>query len=71
MSEALIELQTTVAFQERNLQELTDIVTAQQKQIDLLRAELQLLRERVGYLEDAQHQAAQTLAPIDEKPPHY
>lgn len=71
MSEALIDLQTTVAFQERNLHELTDIVTAQQKQIDLLKAELKLLRERLGYLEDAQHQGAQPFSPADEKPPHY
>jgi SlyX protein len=71
MSDELIDLQTTIAFQEHNLGELTDIVTAQQKQLDLLRAELQLLRERVGYLEDALHQRGQPFSVADEKPPHY
>jgi uncharacterized coiled-coil protein SlyX len=71
MSDELIDLQTTIAFQEHNLGELTDIVTAQQKQLDLLRTELQLLRERIGYLEGALHQSGQPFSVVDEKPPHY
>ncbi|MDR0781589.1 MAG: SlyX family protein [Pseudomonadales bacterium] len=71
MSDALIDLQTTVAFQEHNLGELTDIVTAQQRQLDRLRAELQLLRERVDTLDAALHQRAQPFSALDEKPPHY
>jgi len=71
MTEDLIDLQTKLAFQDQHLHELTDIVTAQQKQIDQLRAELKLFREQLGDIEDAHHQGAQPFSPVDEKPPHY
>ncbi|MDR2212645.1 MAG: SlyX family protein [Pseudomonadales bacterium] len=71
MSDELIDLQTTVAFQERNLNELADILTAQQKQLDVLRAEVQLLRERVAYLEAAPRQQAEPFSAAEERPPHY
>jgi len=36
MEERLIELETKLSFQDKTLQELIDIITAQQKQIDQL-----------------------------------
>jgi SlyX protein len=67
VDEALIELQTQLAFQEHTIAELNDVVTAQQKQLDLLRLELKMLRDKLGDLEVR----VETGPPADEKPPHY
>ena len=67
MSDALIELQTQLAFQEQTIAELNDALIGQQQQIDLLRLEIKLLKEKLGVLEDRIDSAP----PQDEKPPHY
>jgi SlyX protein len=67
MTEELIELQTQLAFQEHTIAELNDVVTNQQKQLDLLRLELKMLREKLGDLEVR----VETGPPGQEKPPHY
>jgi SlyX protein len=63
----LIELETKLAFQETTLNELNDIVTAQQKKIDILQAAIQELYERMKSMaEESIHD------PADEPPPpHY
>jgi SlyX protein len=67
MSEELIELQTQLAFQEHTIAELNDVVTAQQKQLDLLRLELKMLRDKLGDIE----LRVETGPQGQEKPPHY
>ncbi len=67
MADELIEVQTQLAFQDQTIAELNEVLTSQQKQIDLLRREIQLLKEKLGMLEDR----IETGPPQDEKPPHY
>jgi SlyX protein len=67
MNDALIEIQTQLAFQEQTIAELNDVVTGQQKQIDVLRLEIKLLKEKLGGLEDR----VDSGPPQDERPPHY
>lgn len=67
MSDELIELQTQLAFQEQTIGELNEVLTSQQQQIDLLRLEIKLLKEKLGMLEDR----IETGPSQDEKPPHY
>lgn len=69
--EQLVDLQTRFAFQEDNLQALNDIVTRQQRQIDLLERELQLHREKLTELIQAMADRGPAAAPVDERPPHY
>jgi SlyX protein len=67
MSDELIELQTQLAFQEQTIAELNEVMISQQKQIDLLRLEIKLLKDKLGVLEDR----IETGPSQDEKPPHY
>lgn len=67
MSDDLIELQTQLAFQEHTIAELNSVLTSQQQQIDLLRLEIKLLKEKLGMLEDR----IDSGPPQHEKPPHY
>jgi SlyX protein len=67
MSDDLIELQTQLAFQERTIAELNEVMISQQKQIDLLRLEIKVLKDKLGVLEDR----IESGPPQDEKPPHY
>lgn len=67
MNDELIELQTQLAFQEQTTAELNQALISQQKQIDLLRLEIKLLKDKLGMLEDR----IETGPPQSEKPPHY
>ena len=65
MSEARLDaLEMLAAEQGRMLEELSDVIAAQQKQIDLLNARLAQSADRLGALE-AQAPSG------DETPPHY
>ena len=68
MSEDVItELQTKMAYQEDNIQELGRVVIAMQKQIDQLELGYQSLKDQLK-------QASSMFSGIsegDEKPPHY
>lgn len=67
MSEELVELQTQLAFQDHTIATLNEALASQQKQLDVLRLELKLLREKMGDLEDRVENG-----PVaNEKPPHY
>lgn len=50
MEERLIELESQAAFQEKLLEELNAVLTAQQKQIDGIEKELQLLSGQIRSL---------------------
>ena len=67
MRDELIELQTQLAFQDKTIAELNEVLTNQQQQIDLLRLEIKLLKGKLGGLEDR----IEVGPPQDERPPHY
>jgi len=58
-------LESHIAEQGRMLDELSDVMARQQKEIDRLTARLEQSTERLGALE------AQAPAPGNEKPPHW
>ena len=62
------ELESTLVFQERTIQDLSDVIRRQQSEIDRLDARLTLLTERI-----ANSDRGDRVTPdIDqEKPPHY
>lgn len=66
MQEKIIDIETRMAFQDDTIQELSDVIYRQQKQIDQLEKSVQLLLDKV---QDLTH--SQPGAIIDEKPPHY
>lgn len=62
----LLEVQTQMAFQEDTMRELNDALALQQREILVLRRQLQLLKQR----QDEQV-AGQVPGETEEKPPHY
>ncbi|MCX2973555.1 SlyX family protein [Halieaceae bacterium IMCC8485] len=64
----MVELQTQVAFQEDTVGVLNNAVTAQQKEILVLREQLELLKQRQ---DETIAQVDQAGPVVDEKPPHY
>jgi SlyX protein len=69
MNPDLETLQTHIAFQEHSIAALNTALIEQQKQIDMLRTELRLLKEKLGELEEGLEQ--KSFGSVDEKPPHY
>ena len=65
--ERLIELETKLAFQETTIQELNEVITRQQGQLDILQAAILELHGRMkSFSEEA------TRDPSEEPPPpHY
>lgn len=67
MEERLIELESRLSFQEHTLQELNDIVVAQQQELAALRLALQELDRRLRALTPPPLAGAEEETP----PPHY
>ena len=67
MKERLTELEVRVAFQEKTLQDLNEVVTRQQREIDRLAKELEAVKSRLAGL------APSMVIPQEEEkpPPHY
>ncbi|MBS7325290.1 MAG: SlyX family protein [Thiopseudomonas sp.] len=65
IDERMAELEIRQAFQDDALQTLSDVIAGQQKQIDLLRRELERLQAR----QEEQSQQFQEVP--NEPPPHY
>ncbi len=63
----LTEIETKLAFQEAAVQELSDLVYAQQQQIDGLQALCRRLLERLQSLPETPGSSD----PADDVPPHY
>lgn len=63
----LVDIETKIAFQERTIKELNEVVYEQQKQIDHLHAACRRLELKIRESADTQ----QERDIIDEKPPHY
>ncbi len=67
MKDRLIELETRISYQDHTIEELNEVVTRQQEQIDRLEKEMKQLRQHL-------EQGSSTgLARPDEEvpPPHY
>ncbi|HSW52332.1 MAG TPA: SlyX family protein [Sulfuricaulis sp.] len=67
MNERLTELEVRVAFQEKTIQDLNEVVTDQQRQLDRLAQELEAVKSRLAALAPA------LVIPQEEEkpPPHY
>ncbi|MCW9024051.1 MAG: SlyX family protein [Gammaproteobacteria bacterium] len=63
----IIELESRLAFQEHSINELNDVITRQQGQIDTLMASVQVLNNKLKEMADT---GASSIT-VDEKPPHY
>ncbi len=67
MNERLTELEVRVAFQDQTIQDLNEVVTRQQREIDRLVRELEVVKSLLAGLAPSM-----VIAPEDEKPPpHY
>ncbi len=62
MEKRLIDLEIRYTHMERQLQEMNDVLFAQQRAIDALQKEALLLRARLGDMGDVV---------TNERPPHY
>ena len=76
MSEDIIQiLQETVAHQDQQITDLNDIVIEQGKDIDVLKATLRKLHQKIEALESNSGADKSTLSPSEQaardKPPHY
>jgi len=69
LKEQLAELQSQVAFQEHAIGGLDAALAQQQRELLLLRRQLELLHERLRA--QAGEQTADATPPAEEKPPHY
>ena len=58
------DLEMRIAFQDKTIGELNDVITAQWKKIERLERQLQRLDEEVQSLDGRD-------APANQKPPHY
>jgi len=67
MEDRLIALETRLAHHERTTEELSDVITAQGRTIDLLTAQMRRMRERLGEMEAGWDRSPQD----DRPPPHY
>jgi len=69
MSEArLTDVESSMAFLEKTVQDLSGEVRRQQEEIDLLNGKLQLIAARVERVESPEQDESD---PQIEKPPHY
>ena len=68
MSDSTTELEIRLAFLEKTQEEQNQVIFQQQKTIDGLNREVQVLKERVAGMADS---AGGGDATVDEPPPHY
>ncbi|ACN17695.1 conserved hypothetical protein [Desulforapulum autotrophicum HRM2] len=64
----LVDIEIKIAFQEKSIKDLNDVIYEQQREIDRLRGICDLLVSRVKDLSDF---IPGSDAPANEKPPHY
>ncbi len=67
MENRIIDLQSQLAFQDQTINELNDVITDQQKQIDELRQQIQILEQRIISLAENSGVSGEKEPP----PPHY
>ena len=66
--ERLVEIETKIAYQEKALKDLNDVLYEQQQEIDRLGTICKALLSRIKELSEM---APGIDAPANEKPPHY
>lgn len=71
METLLEDIQSQLAFQEDALQTLNDALASQQREILVLRRQLELLKERQDEQAAARGENANSGDSATEKPPHY
>ena len=70
-------LESKISYQEHQIEELSDLATAQWKEIEILKRRLQKTHEEIeNYIEEARESAGgKSLTPTEQaardKPPHY
>lgn len=62
--EAMIELETKLAYQEHAIAELNDVILSLRRDLERLAREVELMRDRV---ENGQ----QEIGPANDRPPHW
>ncbi|MFH1153138.1 MAG: SlyX family protein [Pseudomonadota bacterium] len=66
--ERLVTIETKIAFQEKTIRDLNDVIYDQQKEVARLGSIVTALTERI---KDISEITMVHDAPADEKPPHY
>ncbi len=66
--ERLVEIETKIAFQEKTIEDLNDVIYEQQQEIERLGSICNVLVKRVKELSEFTQGVD---APANEKPPHY
>ena len=65
----ITDLESTLAFQEKTIEELSDVICRQQTEIDHLKAQVKDILERMTHSEEGTPSGEE--CPVLEKPPHY
>lgn len=66
-SKRLLEIENSITYQDQQIQDLSDMVSQQWKEIDRLKKHLSHTKERLENLENPTEGGAMP----NEKPPHY
>ena len=69
MENKIIDLQSKLAFQDETINELNEVITDQQNQLDQLREEIRLLSLRIASV--AESTAGAGTEEKEPPPPHY
>ncbi len=72
--ERLVKIETMLAHQEQQIQDLSDVVGAQRKEIDMLTRRLEKTQAKLLDLQDAggeEKALSVTEQALRDKPPHY
>ena len=67
MEDEIIDLQSKLAFQDETINDLNEVITDQQNQLDQLREDIRLLNLRISSVAEASNVADEKEPP----PPHY
>jgi len=67
MENKIIDLESKLAFQDETINELNEVITDQQNQLDQLREEIRLLGLRIANVAEASNVSDEKEPP----PPHY
>ena len=67
MINEIVELETKIAFLEKHINELSDVLYAQQKQIDALSEKYINLKDQLTTMDQPETETSDA----DERPPHY
>lgn len=66
--ERLISIETKIAYQDDTIQQLNEVIIAQQKELEKLQVQLAALEKKVLDLAEI---AGEASVPKAERPPHY